>query len=352
MALIAGLGAQTPIGLTAMETAFMYRTGLPGMREAPIQDAEEQPITFCTVNTLPTHALAGERALTLGTEALHECTAPHLDALKQMRLEILCCIDEFMAEVPQGSLSAAQYLANGLRDEVRRWFDQKPEIRLHPSGPGGFGAILPEACERLAKGEIQALLLGGMHSDYHPQRIQALEQHGRLYSREHLDAVLPGEGAAFVLLTTEHLARHLGIEPWGTLHACGTAHERATPYNDESVYEAAGMTVALRKATAELRSAGVQVGWQLNDVGFEHYRIAEWQAIAMRTRDLWCEPGRIDMPLARVGYQGGATLPLHMVLAAEAWRRGWAPHQRVVSLTGSDTGARTAVLMSSEGASR
>jgi 3-oxoacyl-[acyl-carrier-protein] synthase I len=352
MAVIAGVGAQTPIGLSAMESAFMYRTGLPAMREAPILNAEEEPITLCTVNTLPTHALAGERALTLGIEALHDCTFEQREALTQMRLLILCCIDEFMTELPQGAETAAQFIANGLRDEARNWFDQKPEILVQPSGPGGFGAVLPQACERLAKGEIQAILLGGMHSDYHPLRIQKLEADGRLFSRDHLDSVLPAEGAAFVLLTTAYLARRLGLWIWGTVHAVGAAYERAQPDNDESAYEAAGMTVALRTATAEVRSEGLQVGWQLNDVGFEQYRIAEWQAVALRSHELWCSPERVDSPLGRLGYQGGATLPLHMVLASEAWRRGWAPHERVVSLTGSDSGARTAVLMSSEGASK
>lgn len=349
LATIAGIGAKTPLGLTAMETAFMVRTGLPCMREAPILNRQEQPITFCTVNTLPNDALAGERALSLGIDALHECTADSRDTLSKLSFRILCCVDEFMTQIPQGPISAAQHIANGLHREAREWFEQKPDILVQAAGAGGFGAMLQEALQQLERGETQALLVGGLHSDYHPVRIQSLDADGRLFSPEQLDALLPGEGAAFVLLTEANLARRFGWSNWGTIHAVGTAFERATPDNDESAYEAAGMTVALRKITEALEAEELQVGWQLNDVGFERFRVSEWEAVSLRTHEHWCEPQRFDPLPHRMGHQGGAVLPIHLVIAAEAWRRGWAPHERVISLSGSDSGARTAVLASNVG---
>ncbi|MGE5787102.1 MAG: hypothetical protein ACM3ZE_21085 [Myxococcales bacterium] len=349
-AVIAGVGAKTPLGLSAVETAFMYRTGLPCMREAPILNGREAPVTFCTVNTLPTHALAGARALSLGLDALHECTAECRRALGELKFRVLCCVDEFMAEIPEGVVSAAQYIADGLRRETREWFECKPDVLVQAAGAGGFGAMLLEGLAQLERGETQALLLGGLHSDYHPLRIQALDAAQRLFSPEQLDAVLPGEGAAFVLLTDANLARRLGWSSWGTVHAIGTAFERANPDNDESAYDAAGMTVALRSVAEALQGAELQVGWQLNDVGFERFRLSEWEAVSLRTHELWCDPQRVDPLPQRMGHQGGAVLPIHLAIAAEAWRRGWAPHERVISLCGSDSGARTAVLASSYGA--
>ncbi|MGC4070565.1 MAG: beta-ketoacyl synthase N-terminal-like domain-containing protein [Polyangiaceae bacterium] len=349
LAVIAGIGAQTPLGLSARETAFMYRTGLPAMREAPLKNEEGEATTFCTVNTLNVHALAAERALTLGIEALHECTQAQREALGAMRLNVFCCVDEYMARVVEEGATLAQTLANEVKAELRRWFGKRLDVTLHAAGAGGFGALLPSALEQLQQGETDAVLIGGLHSDYHPQRIAGLIESGRLFSREHLDAVLPGEGAALVLLTTFYLARQMKWPVYGSIHAIGAAFERATPDNDEGAYEAAGMTVALRSAMQEARSEQCDVGWQLQDIGFEGHRIAEWQTISLRTHDYWCEPNRSDSLPQRMGHLGGATLPVQLVIAAEAWLRGWAPHERVVCLSGSDSGARTALLASSQG---
>jgi 3-oxoacyl-[acyl-carrier-protein] synthase-1 len=349
LAVIAGIGAQTPLGLSAKETAFMYRTGLPAMREAPLKNEEGKATTFCTVNTLNVHALAGERALSLGFEALHECTQSQREALSTLRVNVVCCVDEYMGLLATEGTSMAQTLANELKAELRRWFGKRLELVLHAGGTGGFGALLPAALDQLQQGETDAILIGGLHSDYHPQRVSGLTDSGRLFSRDHLDAVLPGEGAAFVLLTMPYLARKMKWPIYGSIHAIGAAFERATPDNDEGAYEAAGMTVALRSAMQEARSEQCDVGWQLQDVGFEGYRVAEWQTVSLRTHDFWCEPNRSDSLPQRMGYLGGATLPVQLVIAAEAWLRGWAPHERVVCLTGSDSGARTALLASNQG---
>jgi 3-oxoacyl-[acyl-carrier-protein] synthase-1 len=47
-----------------------------------------------------------------------------------------------------------------------------------------------------------------------------------------------------------------------------------------------------------------------------------------------------------MGHLGAAAMPLHVILAAEAFRRGFAPHPYAVSIAGSDGGERAALLLS------
>jgi 3-oxoacyl-[acyl-carrier-protein] synthase-1 len=144
------------------------------------------------------------------------------------------------------------------------------------------------------------------------------------------------------------IARLCKLSSYARIHQIGTAIEKATPDNDHSRFEAIGMTVAVRRAGAPLREEKGQAGWMLTDLTFELRRVYEWQSVMVRTRNLWCEPQRLDAPGQRLGYLGAAAVPLHIALAATAWRHGYAPHATAMSVSGSDPGERTAILLSRE----
>ena len=84
----------------------------------------------------------------------------------------------------------------------------------------------------------------------------------------------------------------------------------------------------------------------LTDLSFETFRHLELQAAFTRTQRHFCEPQQVDSPAQRMGNLGAAAMPLHVALAVEAFRRGYAPHPFAVSLAGSDGGERAALLMS------
>ena len=75
VAVILGAGAVTPLGLHALSTALAHRAGMAAMREAPLSDADGQPITMCFLPTLPASTTGGARALALGVRALDEAAA-------------------------------------------------------------------------------------------------------------------------------------------------------------------------------------------------------------------------------------------------------------------------------------
>jgi 3-oxoacyl-[acyl-carrier-protein] synthase-1 len=109
--------------------------------------------------------------------------------------------------------------------------------------------------------------------------------------------------------------------------------------------EAYGMTAAVRNATKVTTDAGIKIGWSITDMTFEMRRVYEWQAMLVRTRSAWGEPYVVDSPAQRIGCLGASVVTAGIALAYEGWRRGVAPERHCLVISGSDGGARGAVLV-------
>lgn len=344
-AVVVGAGARTPLGLSAVETGFCYRAASIGMREAPLVEEEGgDGVTMCFLPTIDPRLTGAERAVKLAVPALDEAMRSVGPALGQMRVRVVLLMDEHLGiEGPDGRVPAG---------DVGAWVIQRaamvcPQAQLETSvrGPAGLGYALPAVLDSLARGTIEAAIVGGVHTDYDPARVRALAEAGRLFKPDNLDSIIPGELAAFFVLMRPDVARMYKLAPRVNLLACGTAFEKARPDNDEPAFEAIGLTVAVRKAGAPLAEAKLQAGWLLTDLTFERHRLFEHQSMVVRTQSLWCEPQHWDPPALRMGALGAAAMPFHVTLAAEGWRRGWAPHSIAFSCAGSDAGERAALLM-------
>lgn len=347
-AVVVSVGARTPIGLEAQSTGMLYRAAVAAMRESPLLDPRGEPVTFCMVPTLDPRLTGARRALQLATPALDEALKPLAAQAPHWRVRLLLCMDEHLStRRPDGALPARD-LADDL---ARHAAGLLPQLSITTSvrGPAGLGFCLDEVLAELEAGTVDAAVVGGVHTDYEPDRIAALWEAGRLFSPDNIDALIPGETAAFAVLMRSHQARSHRLEPRAGLVALATAIEKARPDNDEPAFEAAAMTTIVRQAAEPLVDDGLRVGWMLTDLTFESMRLFELQAMTTRTQACWCEPQQLDAPGQRLGYLGAAAMPLHLVLASEAWRCGWAPHGIAFSLAGSDGGERAALLVTAAG---
>lgn len=346
-AVVVGVGARTPIGLTAVESGFAYRAASVGMREAPLtaEDGADEGITMCFLPTIDPLLVGHERAARLAIPALDEACRALGPALQQMRVRLVVCMDEHLAATSPDGQTPATVLAARV---FQRASQLAPQAALDTSirGPAGLGFVLPGVLDALGRGAIDAAIVGGVHTDYDPARVRALAEAGRLFKTDNLDSIIPGELAAFFILVRPDAARTYKLAPLAQLFAVATAHDKMRPDNDEPAFEAVGLTVAVRKAGAPLADAKLRAGWLLTDLTFETHRLFEHQSMLVRTQPLWTEPQQWDPPALRMGALGAAAMPFHVVLATEAWRRGWAPHSVAFSCAGSDGGERAALLMS------
>lgn len=342
---ITSVGARTAVGLDAMQTGFLLRAGALGIREASLLDNEEERTTFCHTGMLPPHLLGVERLLALAVPALGEAIAPVAAALGKANVRILLCLDEWLGTENAGPPSDVERLVQALGRELTRRYELKSELEHSALGPASPGFAFGSSWEDLLQGRIAALVLGGIHSDYEPARARALSSVGRLYKSTETEGVLLGEAAAFAVFTLPRTAHHYGLPPRAKVLGFGKGFEKARPDNDESAFEASGLTLAVHQATGPLRRTGARIGWQMHDLTLERYRVHEWQAVMIRSQEALEGPQRVDAPCQRLGYLGAATMPLQSSLAVEAWRRGYAPAQRVLCLAGSDQGGRAALVL-------
>src|SRR5262249_51925019 len=141
------------------------------------------------------------------------------------------------------------------------------------------GAAVSAAIQALSRRRIDVAIVGGVHSDYDPRAIAKLETSGRLFSRDNLDSRIPGEAAAFFVITRTAEASRMGLAPLARVLGVGTGRESARHDNDEPAHQALGLTAAVRQATEPLAREGRTAGWLLTDLTFEMRRQYEWQSV-------------------------------------------------------------------------
>jgi 3-oxoacyl-[acyl-carrier-protein] synthase-1 len=339
-AVIVGVGARSPLGLNATQTAFSLRVGLPAMREAPLVDSEGERITMCFLPTIDPHLTGPARGFELAQPALAEALRP-ISGLKTLplRVRMALAVDEYVDAMTAASL------VNRLDDPIKL-FAAEFEQTISTRGPAGGAYLLHDILEGFAANRFDLAILGGIHTDYDPARIAELDRTKRLFCPPaDLAAVLPGEAAAFVMLVQPLLARRMGWEVFAGIVGVATGFEQARPDNDASAFRATGLTAAMRTVLAPLDDQKLRAGWVLSDLGFEPYRHFEQQAALTRTQRWFCEPQQLDNPAQRMGNLGAATVPLHLAIACKGFEHACAPHHVVLSTAGSDGGERAATVI-------
>jgi 3-oxoacyl-[acyl-carrier-protein] synthase-1 len=352
LAVVVSCGACTSVGLTARHTAFLLRAGLAGIGDGPLLDANDEPVPMGVVPTLDPLEVGGDRVQRLGLSALDDALVGIGGLPPETRVKAVVGIDRHLADARTDGPRRVESLHAAVAHRLRSTVPGAPDAVVEVVAQGEIGAALrmAELCDELTRGEIDVVFVGGAHSDYDPAILRVLSQEGRLFGPEETHGILPGECAAFVALTTSAFARRRGAPEQARLHAVGLAVDELRPENDEPAFAAVGLTSAVRTAVTALGDA--RAGWLLTDMTAEAHRVHEWQAMFVRTQRHWCEPHWVDAPAQKLGRLGASALPLHVALAATAWRHGFAPHGIAVSMVGSDEGERAATLWSGVGPSQ
>jgi 3-oxoacyl-[acyl-carrier-protein] synthase-1 len=346
LAVVVGVGARTSVGATARHTAFLLRAGVAGFHEAPLLDSDEEPVTFGSVPMLDPLLVGAERARLLAQAALDEALDVLGERIVGLRIRIVLGLDAVLG-VKVGLMPApADALAEAIRQHTMKRKPAAVVVEGVAKGEAAPGLRLGPACEELARGEVDVVLLGGAHSDYDPAIIQRLSSLGRLFGAGNVNGVIPGESAAFLVLTTAGFARKHDLEPWAWLHGVGTGFEKAGPDNDEPASQAIGLTLAVESATRGMQPDKDRAGWMLTDMTAEVHRVLEWQAVFIRAQRFLGPPQWVDALAHKLGRLGAAALPLHVAVAATAWRHGFGPHPLALSTVGSDSGERVATVWS------
>lgn len=332
---VAGVGARCAVGLDARQVGFVLRAGFPAMAEAPLGNVEGEAITMGFVPTLDGRLVGAERLAALAQPPLEEAIAGMRDAVAEVHI----AIDERCED----STAVAGLLSAMVKRIMRA--ATVGHVSVEACGEAGPGAFVRAAMAALETRRADVVVVGGVHSDYDPRAIAALEASGRLFSPDNLDARIPGEAAAFVVLTRAGDAARRGLATLARVMGAGAGREKARHDNDEPAYEALGMTAAVHQATRVLKEAGQTAGWMLTDLTTEMRRLYEWESVFVRVQKVLGRPYVVESPAQRIGYLGAAAIPLFVAMAATAWQYGYAPSPIALCVAGNDGGDRAALLL-------
>src|SRR5690606_27282785 len=102
-------------------------------------------------------------------------------ALAESRIHVHLLVEE---DAPGGSISDRSALEQAVQQTLRRRFQgaPRPLLEIHANGAGGGAAVLSTIRRKLEERECDAVLLGGVHSDCEPSRLESLSGQHRIYS--------------------------------------------------------------------------------------------------------------------------------------------------------------------------
>jgi 3-oxoacyl-[acyl-carrier-protein] synthase-1 len=325
--------AVTTLGESAMETALLLRAGLSNVALSDFIDASGERMMMCGAPSLPSHLRATGRAIALAQLALARF-AESIDVTDRPAL-VLAVANRYAggdktARLNEEGNSFVAALQSQLPTSLRGC-----DVEVFPYGRAAGAPALRRAIELADEGRF--VIWGGVDTLHDWSVLERLQAADRLLTTENVDGVRPGEGAAFMAVSS---GTHRGIRVLGI----GTGRE-PRPIGSEEPFQSLGLSAALEMAVAPLRAVSRRTNCWLLDNSHEAYATKELQNIIARFGDILGLRSEMQMPLQPLGDAGAAAMPLLSVLAAEAWRLGYA-NDDVAVITGcSDDGARGALLL-------
>lgn len=345
---IVSWSAASSLGMTAAQTGFFLRAGKNHFRLSPFIDTWGERVTMAYLATLPPTLTGVRRLLQLALDAL----SPVLTGVEERRcrqIKVALALPERFAAQPG---SASKFTPDGagfvhdLEQALPRYFKQvlprtslPRRVECWPAGRAGGVFALQQAINWLDRGEADFVVVGGVDSDYDWEVVKRIVHDDRLLTQDNLDGYIPGEGAAFI-----GLSRDPAWRATARFGALGVGQEPTHVLSEEPC-RAKGMTEALNRAVAPLRSERCRSNFWITDLTHESYGVKEFQTVLARFGDVLGTDTVLQTPLRELGNIGAATLPMFWALAAEAWHRGYAPDRFAVCMAGSDAGARGAAVL-------
>jgi 3-oxoacyl-[acyl-carrier-protein] synthase-1 len=274
--------------------------------------------------------------LRLGTYALREACAPCTGPVP-----LLLAVPE---ERP-GSAVAADLARPGFFEALAAQAQVQVQLdaqssRLYPQGGAGGLIALRDALALLSSQRFPSVLVGGVDTFLDLLRLGVLDGESRLAGGGG-DGFIPGEGAAFLLLSNQ---RHRGLPPpIARVAGVGVGVERGHRYAQEP-YRGDGLDEAFQALFAGRPRGAAKVQCVYAGFNGENLPAKEWGVAYLRSAEHFAEGFGVEHPADCVGDAGAALGPMMLGLAALGMRHGYRSGPCLVWST-SDREARAAALL-------
>jgi 3-oxoacyl-[acyl-carrier-protein] synthase-1 len=340
---IAATSAINALAFTAHQTWAFRRAEATALVESPFLCENGFRATMALVRTLPPRAMGAERLAILAGQTLEPMMEDIVRLTPAEEVPVLVCLAERLGGDTREAATARRTIEDAIA-QAFRVHHRAASITTHARGHASLGFALRKAGELLTTARPDAVVIGGVDGYYDPDVVDDLVDEGRLFDGENLDSFIPGEGAAFLVLTRPHVARRLN-GPLARVEAIGTQYEPAH-WGTGLPSIGLGLSRALRPISDRLASERRTADLWLADVTNENHRVHEWSLAYPRAcAGVTGEGTELQFLPSLLGDLGAATMPTGAVVAVEAFLRG-DPGASTCVLTGSsDAGDRAAVLL-------
>lgn len=322
---VTAIGAVTPVGFDAVQTATLLRAGVRPIRRLPFEDALGEPIGAVFQWSLPLSLIGEERLLELARPALDDVlSGAPTSAKPSAPAPLVLALDE-----------GYDILAE-LIDDTHGGVDASASETLR-AGHAGFGFALARAAELLDAGAHE-VIVGAVASYCDPLVLRKLDAEFAILSRRSADGFVPSEAAVFARVRRPKS---------GAVSSCRVRAVRCgreTTIGTERPNCAEEITRLVQSLEGEIDSP---LSWVLTDANGEPHRGRELSLLLSRCPRLIDSTHGDIVALGRVlGDVGAASMGLAFAFAAQlTMLRGNAAVPALL-IGHADSGERAAVLVS------
>lgn len=317
---VLSVGASTPLGLDARQTALLLRASKGQPRTSSFRASDGNTIGTIRSHRLDDGLVGYDRYLRLAKPALEEALLglPVLPAHTPTVL-LLNLPKPYEGEDPR---LGAQLLVD-IGHAAKLTLDPRSiVVRL---GHAGFAALLARAA---TFGADTRILVGAVDTYHERSRITSLDAGFQIFGKHASKGFIPSEGASFACVSP--VARRAnGREPLAVVKviACGEEPEEEPP-----------MARSLTKLLRDERLPQT-IDWMLWDLNGDERRQREWSFSVTRNLGRYQfdpEKTRLHRPYDEIGELGAATGAIYLCQVCMAFQLGFAPSSGCLIVTSSD----------------
>lgn len=328
-------GVITAVGLTVHQTCAAIRAGISAFQDVYFLSPPEEPIVGARIPTSerlkrsPTEWL-----INLGTRAIRECLQGHVPP---ERTALLVNLPEARRDHPAFSKATPEYLLSRIQESLGCRFAVSKCLQ---EGHAGVFQALELARKILRSGRAEFCCVGGIESLLNNSDMERLRKSYRLRRPDNSWGLVPGEGAAFLLIGLEGRTKM----PLGRVRGIGISVEDDTilgPHFSQGRGLQRALSLALKDAAVEEST----IAFRISDANGERYRALECVMAEARFYRSRREHFPCWYLVPSVGDVMAAAGSLALVVACMAMAKGYAPGSFAMCEGSSDEGLRGACLV-------
>jgi 3-oxoacyl-[acyl-carrier-protein] synthase-1 len=335
---LCAISARSPLGLDAASSAAAVRAAISAIAmHDTFVDRLGKPVSLASDAVLPADLPLDARLWQLLESVLGQLTATA--QLPAGQVYAWVGLPEPRAGLPEAAYAHVEQRL--LAWNAPRWAG----VRLLPNGHAAGLMALQGAAQQIASGAAQLCVAVATDSYHDASTLRWLDESGRLMSSSNRNGFPPGEAAAACLLASREAAQRFSLPVLATVTAAATAREPA-PLGSDEVCTGLGLSAAVKAVAAGLASPSQLITATYCDLNGERHRNEEFAYTLLRTQLAFEDAHDYLCPADCWGDVGAASGLMYAALAAAAAQRGYAAGPHPVMWAGSDSGYRTAVLLS------